>query len=82
MNVTGWTDRFSTPLVEINKDFKVDEAEALEEWLKELKSKNPEISTTLFKAAPDVVYNDAMTWLSKIRKSPEVPNVVLAAEVQ
>ena len=82
INVTGWNDRFSVPVESVNQSFGVTEIQQLEKWLSELKTKHPELGTSLFRAEGAVTYDLAMTWLSSIRRNPSLASVVLAAEAQ
>lgn len=82
MNVTGWKDRFSNPLAEINKDFGAEDIQGFKDWFKEVEKQYPEVGITLFRADPTTRYELAIKWLGGLRTHPGLPQVVLAAEVQ
>jgi len=82
MNVTGYTQKFSTPVAGINQDFAIADVKNLEAWMSELKKKYPQVGIGLFRVAGEVQYDQALTWLSKVKKAPELVSVVLATEAQ
>ncbi len=82
MNVSGYTKKFSSPVAAINQDFPIADVKNLEAWMAELKKKHPQVGIGLFRVSSEVPYDQALTWLSYIKKTPELASVVLATEVQ
>ncbi len=82
MNISGYTQKFSSPVAEINQDFPIADVKNLEAFMIELKKKYPQVGMGLFRVASEVPYGQSIAWLSHIKKSPELASVVLATEVQ
>lgn len=82
MNVSGYTQKFASPVAAINQDFPIADVKNLGAWMMELKKKYPQMGIGLFRVSSEVPYDQALAWLSNIKKSPELASVVLATEVQ